>query len=91
MTKGNICIISGEIKGDYNDGYVIGVEKCANALEYQTTIFSMLCEGTVDTNKEEIIYSYIDFDQYDGIIFNEHSFSSHKHLSRSVEKLLKKH
>ncbi|MBQ7926501.1 MAG: substrate-binding domain-containing protein [Lachnospiraceae bacterium] len=91
MTKGNICIISGEIKGDYNDGYVIGVEKCANALEYQTTIFSMLCEGTVDTNKEEIIYSYIDFDQYDGIIFNEHSFSAHKHLARSVEKLLKKH
>ncbi len=90
MRRKKICIICGEIKGDYNDDYIKGVEKYANELEYQTTTFSMLSQGMVDTNKEECIYSYINFDEYDGVIFNEHSFSAHKHLARSVEGLIKK-
>lgn len=90
MRRKKICIICGEIKGDYNDDYIKGVEKYANELEYQTTTFSMLSRGMVDTNKEECIYSYINFDEYEGVIFNEHSFSAHKHLARSVEGQIKK-
>lgn len=90
MKRRKICIICGEMKGDYNDDYVIGIEKQANELEYQTVTFSMLCEGTVDTNKEESVYSYINFDEYDGVVFNEHSFSAHKHLARSMENQIRK-
>ena len=90
MKRRKICVICGEMKGDYNDDYVIGVEKYANELEYQVTTFSMLCEGMVDTNKEECIYTYINFDEYDGVIFDEHSFSAHKHVARSVELQIKK-
>jgi DNA-binding LacI/PurR family transcriptional regulator len=43
----------------------------------------------VDTNNEECIYSYIDFDEYDGVLFMEHSFSAHKHVARSVEAMLR--
>ena len=74
MNRKKICIISGEMKGDYNDDYMLGAESRANELEYQTVTFSMLSRGTVDTNKEECIYSYINFDEYAGVIFNEHSF-----------------
>lgn len=91
MKRRKICIIYGEMKGDYNDDYIIGVEKYANELEYQVTTFSMLSEGTVDTNREECIYTYINFNEYDGVIFDEHSFSAHKHLARSVEMQIKKH
>ena len=90
MNRKKICIISGEMKGDYNDDYMLGAESRANELEYQTVTFSMLSRGTVDTNKEECIYSYINFDEYAGVIFNEHSFSAHKHLARSVEVQIKK-
>lgn len=91
MNRKKICIISGEVKGDYNDDYVLGAESRANELEYQTVAFSMLSQGTIDTNKEECIYSYINFDEYEGVIFNEHSFSAHKHLARSIETQIKKH
>ena len=87
--KKRICIINGNMKEDYSDGYVIGAEKHANELGYRTTVFSMLCSGMVDTNKEECVYSYINFDEYDGVLFIEHSFSEHKHVARSVEALLK--
>ena len=89
MQKKKICIINGEIRGDYGDGYVIGAEKCANELGYDTTVFSMLSSGTVDTNNEECVYSYIDFEAFDGVLFLEQSFSAHKHIARSVETLLK--
>ena len=72
--KKRICIINGNMKEDYSDGYVIGAEKHANELGYRTTVFSMLCSGMVDTNKEECVYSYINFDEYDGVLFIEHSF-----------------
>ena len=88
MQKKNICIINGEMRGDYGDGYVIGAEKRANELGYRTTVFSMLSSGTVDTNNEECIYSYINFDDYDGVLFLEQSFAAHKHVARSVETLL---
>ena len=87
--KKRICIINGNMKEDYSDGYVIGAEKYANELGYRTTVFSMLCSGMVDTNKEECVYSYINFDEYDGVLFIEHSFSEHKHVAREVEELLK--
>ncbi len=89
MPKKKICIINGEMQGDYGDGYVIGVEKRANELGYRTTVFSMLSFGMVDTNREECVYSYIDFDDYDGVVFLEQSFSAHKHVARGVEQLLK--
>lgn len=89
MGYGNICIIIGEMKEDYSDGYVIGAEKRANELGYRTTVFSMMCSGMVDTNNEECIYSKIHFDDYDGVLFVEHSFSAHKHIARSVEGLLR--
>lgn len=89
MLKKNICIINGETRGDYSDGYVAGAEKRANEIGYRTTVFSMLSFGMVDTNMEECIYSYIDFDDYDGVLFMEHSFAAHKHIARSVEQLLR--
>lgn len=89
MVHKNICIINGEMKEDYSDGYVVGAEKRANELGYRTTVFSMMCSGMVDTNNEECIYSYINFEDYDGVLFVEHSFSAHKHVARSVEALLK--
>lgn len=87
--KKSICIINGNVKEDYSDGYIIGAEQHANELGYRTTVFSMLCSGMVDTNQEECVYSYINFDEYDGVLFIEHSFSEHKHVVRSVETLLK--
>ena len=87
--KNNICIIHGDMKEDYSDGYVLGAEKRANELGYRTTVFSMLCSGLVDTNKEECIYSYINFDNYDGVVFEEHSFSAYKHVARNLETFLK--
>lgn len=90
MNRKKICVICGEMKGDYNDDYVLGVESRANRLGYQTVTFSLLCEGTVDTNKEECIYSYINFEEYAGVIFDEHSFSSFKHVARSLEIQIKK-
>ncbi len=87
--KNKICFINGEMKEDYSDGYVIGAEKRANELGYQTTVFSMLCSGMVDTNKEECVYSSIRFEDYDGVLFVERSFSAHKHVAREVETLLK--
>ena len=89
MIHKNICIINGGMKEDYSDGYVIGAEKRANELGYRTTVFSMMCSGMVDTNNEECVYSYINFDDYDGVLFVEHSFSAHKHIARSIEGLLK--
>lgn len=89
MIHKNICIINGDMKGDYSDGYVIGAEKRANELGYRTTVFSMMSSGMVDTNNEECIYSYINFEDYDGVVFVEHSFSAHKHIARSVEEMLK--
>lgn len=89
MIHKNICIINGDMKEDYSDGYIIGAEKRANELGYRTTVFSMMCTGLVDTNNEECIYSYINFEDYDGVLFVEHSFSAHKHVARSVEGLLK--
>ena len=90
MNRKKICIICGEMKGDYNDDYVLGVESRANELEYQTVTFSLLCEGTVDTNKEECVYSYINFEEYAGVVFVEHSFSAFKHVARSLETQIKK-
>ncbi len=89
MIHKNICIINGEMKEDYSDGYIIGAEKRANELGYRTAVFSMMCSGMVDTNNEETVYSYINFEEYDGVLFVEHSFSAHKHVARGVEALLK--
>lgn len=89
IRKKNICIINGAMRGDYGDGYVIGAEQYANELGYRTTTFSMISSGTVDTNREECIYSYINFEDYDGVLFIEQSFAAHKHVARSVETLLK--
>lgn len=87
--KKSICIINGELRGDYGDGYVIGAEQHANELGYHTTTFSMLSSGTVDTNREECIYSHINFEEYDGVLFVEQSFSAHKHVARNIEAMLK--
>lgn len=89
MEHNNICIINGDMRNDYGDGYVMGAEKRANELGYRTTVFSLISYGTTDTNNEECIYSYINFEDYDGVLFMEHSFSAHKHIARNIEVLLK--
>ncbi len=89
VQKKSICIINGEMKEDYSDDYVVGAEKRANELGYQTVVFSMLCSGMLDTNNEECIYSCIDFNEYEGVVFIEHSFSAHKHVAREIETHLK--
>lgn len=85
-----IAIIMLDITEDYRDNYIIGVEKQADKLGYTTATFSIPLLDELHTKREEEIYQLIDFDDYDGIIFFENSFSAHKPLGNMVEKLLQK-
>ncbi len=73
---------------DYRDEYVIGIEKQARKFEYQTVTFSIPMLNGKFTNREEDIYRLIDFDQYDGILFFENSFSAIKSVGNMVENLI---
>ena len=71
---GQIAVIFSDFKNDYNDGYVLGIQKQANLYGYKTFTFSMPQTSELYTNDEEWVFSLIDFEQYDGIVFVEHSF-----------------
>ena len=85
-----ICIIMANITEDYSDDYVIGMEKQANRLGYHTFIFSMPLLHDAQTNSEAEIYQLIDFEQYDGVIFFENSFSAYKRAGYMIEDMLHK-
>ena len=73
---------------DYRDEYVIGIEKQARKFEYQTVTFSIPMLNGKFTHREEEIYQLIDFDDYDGVLFFENSFSAIKSVGNMVEKHL---
>lgn len=85
-----ICIIMANIMADYSDEYIIGMEKQANRLGYHTFIFSMPLLHGGYTNAEADIYQLIDFEQYDGVIFFENSFSAHKGTGYMIESMIHK-
>jgi len=73
-----ICIIMLDMTEDYRDNYIVGVEKQADKLGYQSVTFSLPLLDNLHTKKEEEIYQLIDFSKYDGVIFFENSFSAHR-------------
>lgn len=83
--KGTICVIFSDFKNDFNDGYVLGIQKQANALGYRTVTFSMPQLSELYTNAEEAVFELIDFDRYDGVIFSERSFAAHRNLILPIE------
>ena len=85
-----ICIVMLDMTDDYRDNYIIGIEKQARKFEYQTVTFSIPLLNGKYMKKEDEIYQFIDFDQYDGIIFFENSFSSIKSIGSRVEKQISK-
>ncbi len=87
-TRKKICIVMLDMKDDYRDNYVVGMEKQARKLNYQTVTFSIPLSNGKYTKKEEEIYQFIDFDQYDGVIFFENSFSTIKSLGNMTETLI---
>lgn len=84
--KGRICVIMADMTMDYRDGYVIGVEKQANKLGYSVTVFSMPLLDEIHTKNEESVFELVDFEQYDGVVFFEKSFATHKSLGKKIEK-----
>ncbi len=86
--NGNICVIMMDIREDYRDDYVVGIERQANKLGYNTTIFSMSMLNEMYTKNEEAVFDLIDFDKYTGVVFFEMSFSSHKSLGKKIEKAI---
>lgn len=86
-----ICIITSDFRGDYNDDYIVGCEKEANYLGYHTEIFSMPQLSERYSNDEESVYSLINYDNYDGIIYVARNFSRHRNLRNLIEEdLIKK-
>ena len=84
-----IAVIFSDFKSNYNDGYVLGIQKQANLFGYRTFTFSMPQTGELYTNNEEWVFSLVDFDRYDGVIFVEHSFCTHKNLILPIEEALR--
>ncbi len=86
--NGNICVVMMDMREDYRDDYVVGIERQANKLGYNTTVFSMPMLNELYTRNEETVFDLIDFDRYDGVVFFEMSFSSHKALGKKIEKMI---
>lgn len=85
----SIAVIFSDIREDYNDAFLTGIQSQANACGYRTFTFSMPQTSELYTNNEEWVYSLIDYDRYDGVIFVEHTFSNHKSLIPPIEKSLR--
>ncbi len=83
-----IAVIFSDIKNDHNDGYILGIQKQANLYGYCTFTFSMPQSSELYVNAEDWVFSLIDYDRYDGIIFVEHSFYAHKNLIPPIEEAL---
>lgn len=88
--RGKICIILSGFIGEYNDGFCYGIERQAELLGYETTVYSMLSFERLNTNDEESIFENIPFDKFDGLVFIERSFSAHKGVGRKIDTLLGK-
>lgn len=86
--NGNICVVMMDMREDYRDDYVVGIERQANKMGYNTTIFSMPMLNEMYTRNEESVFDLIDFDKYDGVVFFEMSFSSHKSLGKKIERTI---
>ena len=84
--NGNICVIMMDMREDYRDDYVVGIERQANKLGYNTTVFSMPMLNELQTKNEEAVFDLIDFNKFTGVVFFEMSFSSHKALGKKIEK-----
>lgn len=85
----SIAVIFSDFKNDHNDGFIMGIQNQSNYYGYRTFTFSMPQTSELYTGNEEWIYSLIDYDRYDGIIFVEHTFSTHKSLIPPIEKALR--
>ena len=85
-TKGNICVIMADVTEDYRDEYLIGVAKQAERMDYVTTVFSMSLLNLQKTCGEEAVFDLIDYDDYDGVVFFEKSFSAQKSLGKRLAK-----
>lgn len=89
--RGKVCILLSGFVGEYNDGFCYGIERQAEVLGYKTTVYSMLNFERLNTNDEECVFENIPFDQYDGVMFIERSFSAHKGVGRKIDGILKKY
>lgn len=89
--RGKVCIILSGFVGEYNDGFCYGMERQAELLGYETTVYSMLSFERLNTNDEESIFETIPFDNFDGLVFIERSFSAHKGVGRKIDNLLGKY
>ena len=87
---GKICIIMANMTDDFRDEYVVGMEKQANRLGYATYVFSMPLLDELHLNNEDAIYELIDFEDYDGVIFFEDSFSAQTGIGTQIEKIIQK-
>ncbi|MBR4111491.1 MAG: LytTR family transcriptional regulator DNA-binding domain-containing protein [Ruminiclostridium sp.] len=85
-SKMTICVIMADMTEDYRDEYIVGIEKQANRANCRTVVFSMPLMAEVHTNNEESVFSLIDFNRYDGVVFFEKSFAAHKSLGKMIEK-----
>ncbi len=86
--NGSIAVIYSDIKNNHNDGYILGIQKQANLYGYRTFTFAMPQTAELYTNNEEWVYSLIDYSRYDGVIFVEHTFCTHKNLIPPIERSL---
>ncbi len=86
--KGNICVVMADVTEDYRDEYLIGVAKQAEKMNYVTTVFSMALLNQQKTQGEETVFDLIDFNNYDGVVFFEKSFSANKSLGKRVERFI---
>lgn len=86
-----ICIITSDFRGDYNDDYVVGCEKEANYLGYQTDVFSMPQLSEHYSNDEECVYSLINYNNYAGVIYVARNFSRHRDIRNLLEEDLLAH
>ena len=89
MKNGTICVIMEDMREDYRDEFIVGVEKQANRCGYSTVIFSMPMLDKLHTKNEEAVFELIDFDRYDGVVFASTTFSAHKSLGKAMEKRIK--
>lgn len=89
--RGKVCILLSGFVGEYNDGFCYGIERQAEVLGYETTVYSMLNFERLNTNDEECIFENIPFEHYDGVMFIERSFSAHKGVGRKIDGILKKY
>lgn len=89
MKNGTICVVMEDMREDYRDEFIVGVEKQANRCGYSTVIFSMPMLDKLHTKNEEAVFELIDFERYDGVVFASTTFSAHKSLGKAMEKRIK--